>query len=300
MSFKLEQILRAKGAEITAAKKARSIGDLKRMIQDTPPLRSFKAALGSGFGVIAEIKRCSPSMGKMRTENFEQAPDVYAKSPIVRAISVITDEASFGMSLDHLLQVKAVARQPVLRKDFIESDYGVYQARAFGADAVLLMASVLKTRDSGQRLFDLAGELGLDVLYEAHTKEEIDRVPAGVQIYGINSRNFMGKWRRSNFREKISKTFLGRIFPLPDFTTDLSAFSLIKHLPKNAIKVAESGINPSKISNVIELGYDAALIGTSLLQDQRGIQKALSDFEEVISPVQGKITAFPQAQPAHI
>jgi len=276
MSFKLDQILRAKEAEVTAAKKARSIGDLKRMSQDAPPLRSFKAALGGEFGVIAEIKRRSPSMGEMRPENFAQASSVYAKSPIVKAISVITDEASFGMSLDHLLQVKAEASQPILRKDFIETDYGVHQARAFGADAILLMAAVLKTRDKCQRLFDLARELQLDVLFEAHTKEEIDIIPDGVQIFGINSRNFMGQWRRN--------AILGKFFPTLDFTTDLDVFALIKHLPKDAIKVAESGISPSKISDVIALGYNAALIGTSLLKSPEGIENALAEFERVIVP----------------
>jgi indole-3-glycerol phosphate synthase len=276
MPFKLDQILRAKEAEVTAAKKARNIGDLKRMSQDAPPLRSFKAALGGEFGVIAEIKRRSPSMGDMRPDNFEQAPAVYARSPIVKAISVITDEASFGMSLDHLLQVKAAAKQPILRKDFIETDYGVHQARAFGADAVLLMAAVLKTRDKCQRLFDLASELGLDVLFEAHSKAEIDIIPDGVKIYGINSRNFMGQWRRA--------TLFGKLLPMRDFSTNLDVFSLIKHLPEDAIKVAESGISPSKISNVISLGYNAALIGTSLLKSADGIQNALAEFERVIAP----------------
>lgn len=282
MSFKLEQILRAKQAEVSAAKKARSIGDLKRMIQDAPPLRSFRNALSNGFGVIAEIKRRSPSMGDMRAENFEQAPAIYAKSPVVKAISVITDSANFGMNLDRLLEVKAVASQPVLRKDFIETDYGVYQARAFGADAILLMASVLTTREKGRRLFDIATELGMDVLYEAHTKEEIDRIPDGVKIYGINSRNFMGKWRRNSIVHSL-RTFIPML-SLPDFSTSSSAFSLVRHLPKGALKVAESGITPSTITNVIDIGYDAALIGTSLLQAPQGIEAALLEFEKALIP----------------
>ena len=286
MHFKLDQILRDKQVEVAAAKKARNIGDLKKMIQDTPPLRSFRDAIAGEFGVIAEIKRRSPSMGEMRSENFEQAPGVYARSPIVKAISVITDSANFGMNLEYLLQVKAVARQPVLRKDFIESDYGVYQARAFGADAILLMASVLATRDKGQRLMDLAGEYGMDVLYEAHTKEELDRIPDGVKIYGINSRDFMGKWRRNNWVKRFRK-----IISMPDFSTHLTAFSLINHIPKDAIKVAESGISAGKIGEVVKLGYNAALIGTSLLQSTDGVQSAISEFEKALLP-------FP-TQPAH-
>jgi indole-3-glycerol phosphate synthase len=294
MSFKLDQILRAKEGEISAAKKARSIGDLKRMIQDTPPLRSFKDALSGGFGIIAEIKRKSPSMGEMRTENFEQAPGVYARSPIVKAISVITDEASFGMSLGHLQEVKAAARQPILRKDFIVTEYGVYQARAYEADAILLMATVLKTRDKAQRLFDLASELGLDVLFETHSESEMEILPEGVKIVGVNSRNFMGRWRRNAV---FTKT-LGKFLPMPDFSTNLALFSLIKHLPDNVIKVAESGISPSSISKVVSLGYNAALIGTSLLKATEGVEAALYEFERVVMPSGRKIPHLSAPVPA--
>lgn len=294
MSFKLEQILRAKEGEIIAAKKARSIGDLKRMILDAPPLRSFKSALSGEFGVIAEIKRRSPSMGDMLAENVEQAPEVYARSPIVKAISVITDEASFGMSLVHLLDVKAVASQPILRKDFIESDYGVYQARAYGADAILLMATVLKTREKSQRLFDLATELGLDVLFETHDESEIKIIPQGAKIVGINSRNFMGRWRRNAV---FTKT-LGKFLPMPDFSTNLALFTLIKHLPNDIIKVAESGISPNSISNVISLGYNAALIGTSLLKSKEGVKSALAEFEQAINPASQSVPGLGSAVPA--
>lgn len=298
MSFKLEQILRAKDAEVSAAKRARSIGDLKRMSLDTPPLRSFRKALSAtGFGVIAEIKRKSPSMGDMIPENCDQAPFVYAKSPIVKAISVITDTINFGMSHEHLLEVKAVAPQPILKKDFVQSDYGVHQARAYGADAVLLMASVLKTREKGQRLFDLASELGLDVLYEAHTKDEIDRIPDGAKIIGINSRNFMGKWRRNSFALFVGKLFRRQV-QIPDFSTNLMAFSLINQLPKDVIKVAESGVTPSNITSVMQRGYNAALIGTSLLRAKEGIESALAQFEDAIIPNR-KVTGAVSTVPAH-
>jgi len=293
--FKLAQLLQDKQAEVVQAKKEKSIGDLRRMIQDAPPLRPFASAISGGFGVIAEIKRRSPSMGEMNPENFNQAPAVYAKSPIVKAISVITDSANFGMSLEHLLRVKAVASQPILRKDFIQTDYGIYQARAYGADAVLLMASVLKTRDRARRLVDLAGEYGLDVLFEAHSKSEIDIAPEGVKIFGINSRNFMGKWRRNAVANALRKLFS---LPLPDFSTDLTAFRLIDFLPKDAIKVAESGITPGKISDVINLGYDAALIGASLLTDPRGVQSAICEFEQAIAPRRTSVSAVGRAVPA--
>src|SRR5712664_1315620 len=95
----LEKIVRDTGREIAAAKKLHSIGDLKRRIRDAAPLRGFGDAIGKGFGLIAEIKRRSPSGGEMRQENFEQAPGAYAKSPIVRAVSVLTNSSHFGMRM---------------------------------------------------------------------------------------------------------------------------------------------------------------------------------------------------------
>src|SRR6266478_3009121 len=166
MAF-LAKILRDTGREIAAAKKLRSIGDLKRMIRDAPPLRGFGDAILKGFGLIAEIKRRSPSAGAMRQENFEQAPVAYARSPIVRAVSVLTNATHFGMAVQDLLRKKAVVKQPILRKEFLIEDYQVYEARAFGADAVLLMASVLDD-EKLRRLFELSRELDLDVLFEAH------------------------------------------------------------------------------------------------------------------------------------
>src|SRR6266496_5701858 len=145
MAF-LDEIVERKRNEIAAAKKLRDLDTLKRMVADAPPLRSFSNALSNGFGLIAEIKRRSPSGGEMRRENVERAPDAYAKSPVVKCVSVLTNSTDFGMSIDDLPKMKAQIPKPILRKDFILEEYQVYEARAFGADALLLMANVL-TRD---------------------------------------------------------------------------------------------------------------------------------------------------------
>src|SRR5262245_35924549 len=129
MSF-LEEILERKRAEIAEAKRARSLGELQLMIADAPPVRPFAAALTNGFGLIAELKRRSPSGGDMRPENFQQAPDAYAKSPAVKAVSVLTNTTDFGMGIEDLMRVKTVVPKPVLRKDFILEEYQVYEARA--------------------------------------------------------------------------------------------------------------------------------------------------------------------------
>src|SRR6266478_5456824 len=99
MAFFLNQILRDTEQEIASAKKDCPGGDLKRMLRDAPPVRPFRSALGKGFGIIAEVKRRSPSAGDMPEQNFDEAPAAYAKSPIVRAVSVLTNSTHFGMRI---------------------------------------------------------------------------------------------------------------------------------------------------------------------------------------------------------
>jgi len=271
MAFFLAQILRDTEQEIAAAKKARGIGELKRMIGDAPPVRSFRSALGNGFGIIAEVKRRSPSAGDMPKKNFDQAPAAYGKSPIVRAVSVLTNSTHFGMGIKELQRIRERVPQPVLRKDFLIKEYQIYEARAFGADAILLMANVLD-RAEMKRLFSLARELGMDVLFEAHTKEEIESIPEGAEIYGINSRKF-----KASEQSFVAKMVNGR-----DLSVELETFSLIQHVPKTAIKVAESGVKPKGIRKVAGMGYDAVLVGTSLLKASDGVENMLRQFEKAI------------------
>jgi indole-3-glycerol phosphate synthase len=246
-------------------------------------LRSFSSALSNGFGMIAEIKRRSPSGGDMRKENFECAPDTYAKSPVVKCVSVLTNSTDFGMEIEDLSKMKQQIPKPILRKDFIFEEYQVYEARAFGADALLLMVNVLD-RENMRRLFTLSRELGMDVLFEAHTKEEIEAIPDGAKLYGVNSRKF-----------KASAQTFANSTKGSDFTVELETFSLINHLPKDAIKIAESGVSPSQLSGVIRMGYDAVLVGTSLLKAESGIENMVKDFEEAISQ-SSRQKAFPVAR----
>ena len=269
VTFFLQQILNDVAKEIADAKRVRPLSDLKRMLCDAPPVRPFAAALRKGFGIIAEVKRRSPSAGDMR--NFDAAPAAYAKSPVVRAVSVLTNATHFGMSIEELTRIRALVPQPILRKDFMLEEYQVYESRAFGADGILLMANVLE-RDQMKRLFHLARELGMDALFEAHTKEEIEAIPEGAEIYGINSRKFKAS----------SDTFVAKMVDGRDLTVELDTFSLIQHLPKNVIKVAESGVKPDGIAAVAKMGYDAVLVGTSLLKASEGIEETLRKFEAAI------------------
>lgn len=266
MAF-LDEILERKRSEIVAAKKLRDLNGLKRMIADAPPLRSFRGALSNGFGLIAEIKRRSPSGGDMRRENVQSAPEAYTKSPVVKCVSVLTNATDFGMTIEDLSKTKQQIPKPILRKDFILEEYQVYEARAFGADALLLMVNVLE-RDDMRRLFDLSRELGMDVLFEAHTREEIEMIPEGAKLYGINSRKFRAPTQTFANSAKGS-----------DFTVELDTFSLINYLPKDAIKIAESGVSPSQLCEVIKLGYDAVLVGTSLLKAESGVESILQEFD---------------------
>ena len=267
----LDQILARVRAEIAAAKAARPPGALTAMLAGAPPVRDFELALTAGFGVIAEIKACSPSRGAMRAENVRAAPQAYEHSPVVRAVSVLTNRSDFGMSIERLRDVRAAISKPVLRKEFIIDPYQVVEARAFGADAILLMTQRLDA-DELRRLHDQARELGMAVLVECRTAEEIARVPPGARIVGINSRDMLSS----------SDTYSRSRSGPADLSTNLDQFESVHLLPPGVLKIAESGISPASIARVRALGYDAALIGTDLLLHPEGPAAALRAYEAAL------------------
>jgi indole-3-glycerol phosphate synthase len=278
ISATLSGILADTRSEIEQDKSRNSVGHLKQMIRDAAPVLSFSSALSAGNALIAEIKERSPSQGMMRPENVAEAVRAYKESPVVRAISVLTSWTNFGprMRVEMMASTKAQASKPVLRKDFIIEEYQVYQARAYGADAILLMANILEAEEL-RRLSDLAFELGMNVLFETHCAAELDELPATAKIIGINSRSFEGGLGRSNF--KIAR-FLRRWFGTArDYSTNTGRFEYVKNLPAHVIKVAESGISSKNCREVFGLGFHSILVGTSLLLDPRGLRPALHDFE---------------------
>lgn len=270
MTF-LDRILRDVADELSASKSRRTAGELRSMAADAPPVRSMAGALAVDFGLIAEIKERSPSVGPMREANVKNALSVYIDSPIVRGISVLTNTLHFGMDVTRLSAARAVSPKPLLRKDFFVDEYQVREARAFGADAILLMANVLDApRLSG--FYDLARELGMDALFEVHTEEEIHMLPQDAKIVGINSRKF-----------KSDSGFVGSTgSSKDDFSLDFSAFELAEKLPASALKIAESGLSAKNIASVPG-PFDAALVGTSLLRDERGIEASLNEFQEALN-----------------
>jgi indole-3-glycerol phosphate synthase len=268
----LERILPDVRRELDAARAAVPLEEVMERARSARPPRDFAAALtAGGFGLIAEIKRRSPSAGDMRAENVAAAAESYRRSPLVRAISVLTNETHFGMGMDELRAIAADSAKPVLRKDFILDPYQVYAARAAGADAVLLMANVLGA-DQLRDLHAVVLELGMEALFEVHEASEIDALPATACVVGINSRKFKS---REGFVPAGENTE-------EDFTLDFRAFELAESLPSGCVRVAESGVTPATVAPLAR-HFDAALVGTSLLRDPRGVDAALDDFARALA-----------------
>ena len=268
----LERILPDVRRELDAARAAVPLEEVMERARSARPPRDFAAALTArGFGLIAEIKRRSPSAGDMRAENVAAAAESYGRSPLVCAISVLTNETHFGMGMDEFRAIAANSAKPVLRKDFILDPYQVYAARAAGADAVLLMANVLGA-DQLRDLHEIVLELGMEALFEVHEAAEIDALPATARVVGINSRKFKSRQGFVPAGENTEE----------DFTLDFQAFELAESLPSGCVRVAESGVTPATVAPLAR-HFDAALVGASLLRDPRGVDAALDDFARALA-----------------
>jgi indole-3-glycerol phosphate synthase len=276
----LDRILVDVEAELGAAKARRPLSDIKARLADAPPVRSLAKALAApAFSLIAEIKERSPSVGAMRWENVREAPAAYEACALVSALSILTNHTHFGGSVENLARIRNEVTKPVLRKDFLLDEYQVREARAFGADAILLMANVLDAaRLAG--FYDLARELGMDALFEVHTEEEIALLPPDARIIGINSRKFRAQTGFAALqptRDHPVEAAAAR-----DFSVDLDTFALVAALPRECLKVAESGLSAQTIGRVAD-HFDAALVGTSLLRDERGVAPHLEDFAAALA-----------------
>ena len=250
----LEKIIDKKRIEIAQQKEAVSDRHLIMMINDKLGV-SFKEALcKSNTGIIAEFKRRSPSKGWI----FEQAradmvvPDYEAMG--AAAVSVLTDQTFFCGSLNDLKIVRSLVGLPLLRKDFIIDEYQLLQAKAFGADVVLLIASALTVKRT-KELATEAKSLGLEVLLEIHTESELEYLMDEIDVVGINNRN------------------------LSTFETDVQvSFTLGALIPDNFVKISESGISePKVVMQLREAGFKGFLMGENFMKtDNPG--KALGKF----------------------
>jgi indole-3-glycerol phosphate synthase len=268
----LERILPDVRRELDEARAAVPLDEIRARAADARPPRDFAGALtGGGFGLIAEWKQRSPSMGDMRAPNVLAAASAYEASPVVHAVSVLTNLTHFGGTTADLARLAASSSKPVLRKDFILDPYQIYAARAAGADAVLLMANVLSA-DEMARLHEVVLGLGMETLFEVHEAGEIDALPATARVVGINSRKFKSREGFVAAGEKAEE----------DFTLDFAAFELAESLPAGCVRVAESGVTPDTVAPLAR-HFDAALVGTSLLRDPRGVEAALADFASALA-----------------
>lgn len=242
----LDEIVAKKRIEIIEKQKTKSIEDFKQTENFIVPVLSAKASIldESKSGIIAEFKRKSPSKGFINKDaNVKEIVSGYEKFG-ASVVSVLTDEDFFGGSFDDLKQAKEALNIPVLRKDFIVDEYQVYETKSIGADLMLLIAECL-TKDEVLHLAKTAKEIGLEVLLELHSEDQLEKVNDYIDLIGINNRNL------KTFEVDVEKSK-----------------QILKQLPKDLIKVAESGIsNPETVKDLRESGFQAFLIGENFMKE---------------------------------
>ncbi|MGK6350642.1 indole-3-glycerol phosphate synthase TrpC [Parapedobacter sp. DT-150] len=257
----LDTIIARKHLEITQAKATVTIADLEKTPLYSRSCYSLRdSVLDKGKnGIIAEYKRASPSKGIIN--NHSPVAEVVAgyQEARVSAVSVLTDPDFFKGSLDDLLAARAALQIPLLRKEFIVDEYQIVEAKAHGADVILLIAAVLDPADL-QALSECAQSLGMNVLLEVHDREELDRsLMDSVDAIGVNNRN------------------------LKDFTVSLDhSLELVEVIPDRFIKVSESGISdPATITSLRDAGFQAFLIGENFMKTADPTQ-AIRQFVEAL------------------
>jgi indole-3-glycerol phosphate synthase len=257
----LEKIVWEKDREIAASRERVSLDQLKQQVAKLPPPRDFVAALRSSCrkpAVIAEVKKASPSKGVIR-EDFD--PVAIARGYAAggaSCLSVLTDKTFFQGGFEVLVAVREAVDLPLLCKEFILSPYQLYQARAAGADAALLIAAILEDADLGY-LLKVARSLGLAALVEVHDPQEMERVlrMEGVPMIGINNRDL------STFHTDLATT--ERL--MADYGQQIAA--------RKTLLVSESGLfKRDDLDRVLSAGADAVLVGEALMR-QADVSAAL-------------------------
>ena len=240
----LDEILAGVREDIEARAARIPLEIIRERAAAAPPPRDGYAALRTGgVGVIAEVKRSSPSKGQLADipDPAELAKEYAAGG--ARCVSVLTEGRWFGGSLDDLSAVRAAVDVPLLRKDFVVSSYQVHEARAHGADLVLLIVAALD-QNTLSGLLDRIESLGMTALVEVHTEEEADRaLEAGARVIGVNARDLVTL--------EVDRSVFERIAP---------------GLPNNIVKIAESGVRgPHDLIRYASAGADAVLVGEGLV-----------------------------------
>lgn len=257
----LDKIVASKRQEVEAAKKLHSEADLRAAIEDAPRPRDFFTPLAKSgpIGLIAEVKKASPSAGVIRAD-FDPVEIARAYADHGAAcVSVLTDELYFQGQLEYLRHIRESIALPVLRKDFVIDPYQVFEARQAGADAVLLIAECLDDCNL-RKLFNATVDLGMTPLVELYEPDNLSRVlDAGATLIGVNNRN------------------------LHTFEVDLDhTLRLREQIPDQCVLVSESGIHTrADVERLAEAGVDAMLVGEALMRQ--------ADIGEAIETLLGKI-----------
>ena len=248
MTDVLAKIIDGKRDEVTALRAARSLSDLEAAARDADPVRGFTAALArdaeQGYGLIAELKKASPSKGLIRAD-FDPASLAQAyEQGGASCLSVLTDTPWFQGAPDYLVAARGAVSLPVLRKDFMIDPIQITESRALGADCILLIMAALSDAPALE-LESCATELGMDVLIEVHDESELERACLlKSPLMGINNRNL--------------KTM--------DISLDVGA-AMLPALPSDRIAVAESGLfAPADLARMAGTGARCFLIGESLMR----------------------------------
>ena len=253
----LDEIIAYKKKELAETKRRVPLADIKSRAADAGPTRGFGIALAGceEIRLIAEVKKASPSKGLIR-EDFDPVKIAQSyEASGASCISVLTEQKFFQGRLEYLDAIRKAVTVPLLRKDFIIDTYQIIEARAAGADAVLLIAACLE-RQQLEDFIGIARQLHLDVLVESHTYKELDKsLLAGTVLVGINNRD------------------------LGTFTVDLqTTIDLMKDIPGDRTVVSESGIRTRE--DVLKLqrsGVDAILVGESLMRE-KDIEKKVKEL----------------------
>lgn len=256
----LDKIIADKFKEVALKKSIIPVSQLETSVLFNRETSSLATALrNSNTGIIAEFKRRSPSKAVINQSASVQDVAKGYENANVCGMSVLTDGKYFGGSLDDVLLARASAQLPILRKEFIIDEYQILEAKAHGADVILLIAAVL-TRAEIKSLSETAKGLGLDVLLEVHNLEELQKsIMPSLDMLGVNNRNL--------------KTF--------EVSTDISK-ELSTHIPNDFVKVSESGISSvAAIKDLQPFGYQGFLIGENFMKTENPGGSALEFINEL-------------------
>ncbi|MFT6716469.1 MAG: indole-3-glycerol phosphate synthase [Saprospiraceae bacterium] len=241
----LETIIENKKKEIVQSKKLVSLIELKEQPYFNRTCLNFPEAIMTGTGIISEFKRKSPSKGLINGKvSVQEVVSGYAKAN-VSAVSVLTDTKFFGGTFNDVLLARETIDVPILRKDFMVDEYQLHEAKAMGADVILLIASALSVNQTNE-LASAAKSLGLNVFLEIHNHDELAHFGSDIDVVGINNRD------------------------LKTFTIDIeNSIRLSKELPTNVPKVAESGISsPETLLKMKNEGFNGFLIGENFMRSE--------------------------------